>query len=154
MELVCPVLRTEMPELPGMTSSQEVLVNTTGAHRQVHLEEVGKSQEWFCCEQLCWMSSFSCGHSQAAKQSAIPMPQVFNELSPLPHCPSYPMAMTLCLNHVGSQVHTGKMDQYEWYSIQRPLIWHKWGLLGYLFCSNPDLLPYAPADAAVVLVLL
>lgn len=35
-----------MLELPGMTSSQEVLVNTTGAHRQVHLEEVGEMDRW------------------------------------------------------------------------------------------------------------
>lgn len=60
----------------------------------------------------------------------------------------------LLLYQVGSRVHTGKTDQYEWYAIQRPLIWHKWGLSGCLFYSNPDLLPYAPADAAVVLVLL
>lgn len=46
MELVCPELGTEMLELPGVASSQEVSVNTTGTHEPAHLEDIDRTDRW------------------------------------------------------------------------------------------------------------
>lgn len=45
-ELVCPGLGTEMLELPGVTGSQDISVNDTGARKPAYLEEVDGMGRW------------------------------------------------------------------------------------------------------------